>query len=236
MGAGHGTSCICKMPVPVALYLAHCTLCWAAQWCRTPGRTPWAWVRQLPGINHPLGQFCTVSGDLLLHPLRAKSPSAGGKKPGPGGAVWEKTVYLVFNPAEVQAEDSIDAEKQINVIPILGCDGSEDQALLGTTCWELGVHLGHLGQRQWWRGSSSPSCSLQIIKSQKTIAQSSLAILLCAGKCHEAPGALAGCLWYDQQRGLMSNLGNLLFQGPRVTKERKPISTRVAQGGLVLEN
>lgn len=46
----------------------------------------------------------------------------------------EGTVYLIFNPAEVQAEGSIDAEKQINVLPTLECDGSEDQALLSRTC------------------------------------------------------------------------------------------------------
>lgn len=148
--------------------------------------------------------------------------------------VGEETVYLIFNPSEVQVEGGIDAEKQINALPTWECDESEDQALLSRTCWELGVQLCHLGQREWRKGSSSPPCSLQIIKSWKAIAQSSLVILLCAGKCHKAPGVLAGCLWCDHQQGPMSSLGNLLFQGPRVTKERKPISAQVAQEGLVL--
>lgn len=46
----------------------------------------------------------------------------------------EETVYLIFNPAEVQVERGFDAEKQINALPTWDRDESEDQALLGRTC------------------------------------------------------------------------------------------------------
>lgn len=54
----------------------------------------------MPAVNYPLGRFCTIPGDLLLHPLRAKvcpacpRMSTGGEKPGPGGALWEKRQFI----------------------------------------------------------------------------------------------------------------------------------------------
>lgn len=45
-----------------------------------------------------------------------------------------ETVYLPFNPTEIQAEGCADAEKEVNVLPISECDGSEDQAPLSRTC------------------------------------------------------------------------------------------------------
>jgi len=47
--------------------------------------------------------------------------------------VEEEALFLIFNPAEVQIEGSIGAERHIYVLPTLECDGSEDQALLSRT-------------------------------------------------------------------------------------------------------
>lgn len=68
-----------------------------------------------------------------LHPWAAGAGVCGtgvAASPGTAGAILlPRGPEPCFPP-----EGSVDAEKQINVLPTLECDGSEDWALLGRMC------------------------------------------------------------------------------------------------------